>query len=86
MTTVTVQPDAPDQRRALAEHLGALPTVLGVDDVSDTPTAAALEIATIGGLERVPPAIVRAVAEHDHGIGIVQRQNDHWIVEVRYDA
>lgn len=83
MSATYLSPDAPDRRRAAAEHLGALPTVLAVDDVADQPVGATLEVTTTAGLERVPPAVVRAIGEHDHGIGIVQRQNDHWIVEVR---
>ncbi|MFW5896203.1 MAG: hypothetical protein ACOCUA_02345 [archaeon] len=72
-----------EKRRALRRHLAGLGSVMAVDAVDDQPGAAALEIVTAPRLERVPPAIVRAIGEHDHGIGIVQRQGDHWIVEVR---
>jgi hypothetical protein len=83
MSATHVSSDTPDRRRAAAEHLGALPTVLAVDDVADQPAAATLEVTLVGGLERVPPAVIRAIGEHDHGVGLVQRQGGHWIVEVR---
>jgi hypothetical protein len=72
-----------DRKRALAAHLGAFPTVLDVNDIEGKPGAGTMEILTISGLKRVPPAVIRSLGEHGVGVGSVRLEEGHWVLEVR---
>jgi hypothetical protein len=72
-----------DRKRALAAHLGAFPAVLDVRDVEGEAGPETMEITTISGLRRVPPAVVRSLGEHGVGVGSVRQDDGHWVLEVR---
>jgi len=72
-----------DRKRALAAHLGAFPTVLDVNDIEGKPGAGTMEIVSISGLDRVPPAVIRSLGEHGVGVGPVRLEDGHWVLEVR---
>ena len=69
---------------ALEADLAALGAVQAVDVLDDDPTGrVVIEVTTIAGLERVPPAVVDALAAHDAGLGPIQPQGSAWKLEVR---
>ena len=43
----------------------------------------ALEIVLLERVDRVPPAVLRALGDHDCGITLAQSQGDHLVVEVQ---
>lgn len=41
-----------------------------------------LEVVLLPGVDRVPPGVLRLLAEHDCGVQAVQPQGDYLVVEV----
>lgn len=59
------------------------PTVKAADIVDRHDGERVLELVFLEGVDRVPPGVLRMLAEKDCGIGPVQPQSDHLVAEVR---
>jgi len=60
--------------QALTSSLEALPVVAGVDVAITGPTDPHVHLTLVAGIDRVPPAVLRVLARHDAGIGMVKPQ------------
>lgn len=60
--------------QALTSSLEGLPVVDGVDVTTPGPTDPHLQVVLVTGIDRVPPAVLRALARHGAGITAVQPQ------------
>jgi len=63
-----------EELQALTSGLEGLPVVAGVDSTVPGPTDPHLQLTLVEGIERVPPAVLRALARHGAGITAVQPQ------------
>lgn len=75
----------PGQLHDAADDLAGLPGVLAADVLDRDPRTQRplLEVVAGPGYERVPPRVLRKIAEHDLGVrAVTPRPNGHYVVEV----
>ena len=65
------------------EAVATNPVVLDARTVDQHDGHKALEIVLLERVDRVPPAVLRSLGEHDCGITLAQPQGDHLVVEVQ---
>lgn len=79
---MSAEPRPAGTHRAAAESLAALPGVVAVDVIAGDPALGGpvVELAVGPKYQRVPPRVLRTLAEHDLGIHEMDRSGDYYRV------